>query len=160
MSNARNLARVIVDSSGDIAAGNLDNAVPADGSITAAKLASTLDLSSKTLSYPDASVSTSDLETAAKPVGAGQTWQVVTGSRAFGTTYTNTTGRPIVVSVQGQGLFSQTWNFLINGTIVRGIWANGAGPNELSMSMVVPAGATYQLTTPASGSLKLWSELR
>lgn len=40
MSNARNLARVLVDSSGDIAAGNLDNAVPADGSITDAKIAS------------------------------------------------------------------------------------------------------------------------
>lgn len=40
MSNARNLARVLADTSGAIAATNLANAVPADGSITAAKLAS------------------------------------------------------------------------------------------------------------------------
>lgn len=40
MSNARNLARILVNSSGAINASNLTNAVPADGSITAAKLAS------------------------------------------------------------------------------------------------------------------------
>lgn len=39
MSNARNLARVVADTSGAIAATNLANAVPADGSITTAKLA-------------------------------------------------------------------------------------------------------------------------
>lgn len=39
MSNARNLARLIVDASGAVNANNLGNAVPADGSITAAKLA-------------------------------------------------------------------------------------------------------------------------
>ena len=39
MTKARDLARVIVDSSGLIASGNLGNAVPADGSITTAKLA-------------------------------------------------------------------------------------------------------------------------
>jgi hypothetical protein len=39
MSLARNLARLIVDASGNIDASNLDNAVPADGSITEAKLA-------------------------------------------------------------------------------------------------------------------------
>jgi len=39
MGKARDLARVIVDSSGAIAAGNLGNAIPADGSITTSKLA-------------------------------------------------------------------------------------------------------------------------
>lgn len=39
MSNARNLARVVAATSGAIAATNLANAVPADGSITTAKLA-------------------------------------------------------------------------------------------------------------------------
>ncbi len=72
MSNARNLARVIVDSSGDIAAGNLDNAVPADGSITAAKLAASLDLSSKTLTYPDNSVQSADIASLAASKLSGQ----------------------------------------------------------------------------------------
>ena len=39
MSKARNLARLVVDSGGAVDAANLTNAVPADGSITAAKLA-------------------------------------------------------------------------------------------------------------------------
>lgn len=39
MGIARNLARVIADNSGAIATGNLGNAIPADGSITTAKLA-------------------------------------------------------------------------------------------------------------------------
>jgi len=39
MGIARNLARVIADNSGAIAAGNLGNAIPADESITTAKLA-------------------------------------------------------------------------------------------------------------------------
>jgi hypothetical protein len=39
MGIARNLARVIADNSGAIAAGNLGNAIPADGSITTDKLA-------------------------------------------------------------------------------------------------------------------------
>jgi len=86
MGIARNLARVIADNSGAIAAGNLGNAIPADGSITTAKLAanavtsakiadgavveadianlaissgklaSTLDLSAKTLTLPSSSV--------------------------------------------------------------------------------------------------------
>lgn len=33
--------------------------------------------------------------------GIGQTWQNMTASRVVGTTYTNTSGRPIMVSVQG-----------------------------------------------------------
>lgn len=59
MSNARNLANII--SGGfDIPSAALDNAVPADGSITAAKLASSLDLTGKTLSLPSAAVTPAD----------------------------------------------------------------------------------------------------
>jgi hypothetical protein len=37
----------------------------------------------------------------ASALGWGQTWQNVSGSRSVGTTYQNTTGRPIAVAVQG-----------------------------------------------------------
>jgi len=53
MGIARNLARVIADNSGAIAAGNLTNAVPADGSITNAKIASVA-ASKLTGTLPDA----------------------------------------------------------------------------------------------------------
>lgn len=47
MSKSRNIARLIVDSSGAVDAANLTNAVPADGSITEAKLASNAVTSAK-----------------------------------------------------------------------------------------------------------------
>jgi hypothetical protein len=50
-SKSRKLADLL-DANGDVASGALDNAVPADGSITTAKLASTLDLSGKTVTLP------------------------------------------------------------------------------------------------------------
>jgi hypothetical protein len=159
MSLARNLARVIVDSSGDIAAGNLDNAVPADGSITAAKLAATLDLSSKTLSYPDASVSTSDLETAAKPIGVGQTWQNMIASRAAGTTYTNTTGRPIQIVVCATTATQFTiFEMDISGLSMLFGRAAFSGSSDFStITLTIPNDATYRLVT---GSINNWLELR
>lgn len=39
--------------------------------------------------------------TVSSSFGIGQTWQNMTASRVVGTTYTNTSGRPIMVSVQG-----------------------------------------------------------
>ena len=53
MGKARDLARVIVDSGGLISANNLGNAVPADGSITNAKIAS-MAASKLTGQVPDA----------------------------------------------------------------------------------------------------------
>lgn len=59
MSNARNLAN-ITSGAYDIPSAALDNAVPADGSITAAKLASSLDLTGKSVSLPSAAVTPAD----------------------------------------------------------------------------------------------------
>lgn len=88
MPNARNLARVIVDSSGDIAANNLDNAIPADGSITSAKLASTLDLSSKSLTLPagkgfDVSSSSNPAYNTNPAGGVGTVWKNTSTGEIF-----------------------------------------------------------------------------
>lgn len=97
-------------------------------------------------------------------VGGNQTWQNVLGSRSVGTTYTNTTGRPITVYASGGAgsAVNNYWNGVINGvpmfTSSQSSNANGImslGP------FVVPPGATYAITqgagtTPAA----LWSELR
>lgn len=65
-SKARNLAGLLSD-------GVIGTAELADGSITAAKLAASLDLSSKTLTYPDNSVQSNDIASlaASKLTGAG-----------------------------------------------------------------------------------------
>jgi hypothetical protein len=95
----------------------------------------------------------------ASPIGAGQTWQ--NPSRAIGTTYTNSTGKPIMVAIcvtctsgaTAQGL-------IINGaTIYAG--AVNVATNGTGFALIVPNGATYVTTTNA-GTLSIvgWAELR
>lgn len=87
--------------------------------------------------------------------GFGQTWQVV--SRALSTTYTNTTGRPIAVSVYWSAA-TATQAVLTVGSAV----ADNAGSisgNFTTSRAIVPVNATYKLDIPG-GSIGQWSELR
>ena len=96
------------------------------------------------------------------PIGVGQTWQNVLSSRAVGTTYTNTTGRPIFVSVGGSGSAINTRVFItLDGSL--GFEGNGAAGSGFRTEncIVVPAGSTYVITA-GTGTLTLlsWNELR
>lgn len=87
-------------------------------------------------------------------IGVGQTWQNVLGSRAAGVTYTNTTGRPILVNiVLSTGTAGRT--FIVNGINVASF--DNSGAVDFS-SAIVPAGGTYSISGAAS--ISLWSELR
>jgi len=90
-------------------------------------------------------------------VGVSQTWQDVGASRALGTTYTNTTGRPIAVSI-GIGVAA---NFaviqLTIGGVIAARYAQYSGTQQCFG--IVPPGATY-VTNTASLSKYSWSELR
>lgn len=91
-------------------------------------------------------------------VGVGQTWQDFTASRSVGTTYTNSTGRPIMVSVSLVATnVTNTGSILIGGVSVA---SQGLG-NGLSntWSLIVPAGSTYRVNT-TNQSILIWSELR
>jgi hypothetical protein len=101
-----------------------------------------------------ASVTTTQLATAVQPIGVGQTWQNVTGSRAAATTYTNSTGRPIYVTYGWAGGFYTT--FLIDGVAT----ANSSASSNIGGYYVVPAGSTYRINASGGGSLAAWSELR
>jgi hypothetical protein len=91
-------------------------------------------------------------------LGYGQTWQNVTGSRALGTTYYNTTGKPIVAqilfvpTVAGNGGVMTIGGVSLSQTTQVPLSAGTAG------TFVIPAGASYV----ASGSVALsnWVELR
>lgn len=96
-------------------------------------------------------------------VGYSQTWQSV--SRALGTTYTNSTGRPIMVlitiSVPSQ-LNSYVY-FKINGDTVGGFGETSASQPAMisSHSFIVPAGATYAVVKQVGNpSIWSWWELR
>jgi hypothetical protein len=97
-------------------------------------------------------------------IGVNQTWTNVTASRASGTTYTNSTGKPIMVSIQmGQVGNSQNTQFLIGGTAINdgngGMGIQGIGSTWWAAIHIVPNGVTYSLTAGTNSILKWW-ELR
>ena len=92
--------------------------------------------------------------------GIGQTWQDVTASRALGTTYTNSTGKPIQVSVVVRDTNSvNDLYFFVNGTaVVRMPDLGGASYGFQQITITVPSTQTYRLET--ANLLHSWVELR
>jgi hypothetical protein len=90
-------------------------------------------------------------------LGVGQTWQNLTGSRSIGTTYTNSTGKPIMVIV-----FINAYNgtsILVDGTDIFG--TIGSQVNTIySISFVVPSGSTYNVQYNFGTTTPNWAELR
>lgn len=87
-------------------------------------------------------------------IGVGQTWQDVTGSRARGTNYTNTTGRPIMVNIMWPGASGSAPHLSVDGVQV-GLVTGGS--NAGSVSGIVPAGSVYRVN---GKNFSAWSELR
>lgn len=136
------------------------NAIPAtNASITSSYLASGVALANigsggVTQTYiASGAVDSGQLATAVQPLGVGQTWQDVSASRVAGTTYTNTTGRPIFVSILSQVNTNTT--IVVNGVNVSA--ANPGASNRSGMSAIVPSGGTYSTASYQAGN---WAELR
>lgn len=96
-------------------------------------------------------------------LGVGQTWQNLTGSRALATTYTNSTGKPIMVAVYcsgspNDGNFSATVGGVQLGR--QGFGAIASGVSFATITFIVPDGATYRADNTGGASLNSWSELR
>lgn len=108
---------------------------------------------------------TSDITSAVNNnvVGIGQTWQNLTASRVKGTTYTNTTGRPIQVSVNVnlQGTTQSSNSLTVDGLVVGYQTQNTAGANTgitSQLTAIIPSGSTYSIS--GSGTITSWFELR
>ena len=80
-------------------------------------------------------------------LGVGQTWQNLTSSRASGVTYTNSTGKPILVVVN-----TYAGTSIVDGVTLRYIGDDSEG----DWSFIVPSGSTYSVT----GNIRSWAELR
>ena len=108
-------------------------------------------------------------------IGVNQTWSDLTASRAIGTTYTNSTGKPIFVdvSLSWLGLNSNPpanygFTVTIAGTVVirrsTGDYFNSTtvtASGTYGAGFIVPNGATYLITNVSvTNTLKYWSELR
>ena len=101
------------------------------------------------ITYPDSTTESS------ASIGYGQTWQNVTSSRAFGTTYTNSTGRPIMVIVTGYGIGDNDWLYLyVAGNLVAQV-NGGSSTGAWPVQAIVPPGATYQASSSGATTLKI-----
>lgn len=89
-------------------------------------------------------------------LGSGQSWQNVGSSRTNNTTYTNSTGKPIMVTITFTAVNSYGY-LVVDGVTVGGA-TNSGGTFPNSVSAVVPNGSSYS----CSGSYDpdYWAELR
>lgn len=120
---------------------------------------STLTVSSiSSITFPDGKVQNSSA------IGYGQTYNNVIASRVAGTTYTNSTGRPIFVTVSAYcnagGYISMSE--YVNGSVIaaqQGV--SGSWNPWVSGFFIVPNGATYQITLTSNTTYGFiyWSEL-
>lgn len=94
-------------------------------------------------------------------LGIGQSWQDVTASRTWATTYTNTTGKPIQISVNTRDP--------VNGNLSIDLYVGGVkianhylgGLAQATVSAVVPPGATYRIERlDTNDTILVWAELR
>lgn len=100
---------------------------------------------------------------AASVLGIGQTLQDVTAIRSLGTTYYNTTGRPISIAVSALangvgGYFSALCNGMSMG--IQGTASLASGASYATLCFVVPPGASYSVTNNSGMVLQTWTEYR
>lgn len=92
--------------------------------------------------------------------GMGQTWQNMTASRSSSTVYTNSTGRPIMVSVALLTSVGSTIFITVAGNTFYGSSFPSSGGTTYS-SFIVPNGATYSVANNLGTSVvSNWAELR
>ena len=95
-------------------------------------------------------------------LGDGQTWQNVTDQRALGVTYTNSTGKPIMVSVvartpQAGFSYGVVYAYVDNLHIATSTATAAGTVVRDSLIWIVPAGSTYRAD---GGVYERWVELR
>ena len=92
-------------------------------------------------------------------IGVGQTWQDVTGSRTFGTSYQNTTTKPIYIAIStstsNSGRFFQVSTDNATWINIHQISFSGYMANA---SIIIPAGMYYRINS--SLAIDIWAELR
>jgi hypothetical protein len=96
--------------------------------------------------------------------GSGQTYQDVSASRASGTTYTNSTGKPIlaIITVNQSAAFVLNYSITVSSVVLAAV--NVLTPAQsttavIPTTFIVPNGSTYLLTI-TTGTLNKWVELR
>ena len=104
---------------------------------------------------------------------SSQSWSDETSNRAFGTNYTNSTGRMIQVSVSALGGLSTgpgentRLGFIIFGLVggvtiskTVGYQLSSTAENTQNLTFNVPNGSTYRVNRSGGPSLEYWFELK
>lgn len=100
--------------------------------------------------------SSADWEAVQKPLGQGQTWQDVSGSRSANTTYQNTTGQTIAVAVDWSNSNSSDKGQVSTDGVSWVDVAWGSAGARIDGGFVVPDQHYYRVTA----SVDAWAELR
>ena len=88
--------------------------------------------------------------------GIGQTWQDVTGSRSYGVTYTNSTGKPIEVNIVVTISAGVRAHLTIDGVSIVSSVAGYNNVVAVVLQAIIPSGSTYLV----SNAVLQWNELR
>ena len=125
----------------------------------------TVDTTNKTLRVHDGSTVGGTMLatfTENRGLGIGQTWQSVTGSRTNGTTYTNSTGKPILVNVCAScSDLDGGLTVTVDGVLVGfsyGQQDNGSGLWQNTITFIVPNLKSYVVL--GGSVIAFWVELR
>jgi hypothetical protein len=94
-------------------------------------------------------------------LGVGQSWTDVTGSRSVNTVYTNSTGKPIMVSVGLDIVAGEaTVNWFYVGAVIVAHLQNVSAEAITTTSFIVPNGSTYKHQYQSvAPTIHNWSEL-
>lgn len=93
-------------------------------------------------------------------LGYGQVWTNVSSTRVSGTTYYNTTSRPIMVSIQnGSGAATEFYLTIDGNEIARQVAGIAGGTFSFTIQGIIPINQSYSFTS-LSGALVNFRELR
>ena len=96
-------------------------------------------------------------------LGVDQTWQDMTSSRAFNTTYQNTTGRPIFIGVSAQVSGGSTMSLLVspNSNMSSSVTVDRTSDinDPTGVSAIIPNNIYYKASVVSASGL-YWAELR
>jgi hypothetical protein len=92
-------------------------------------------------------------------LGSGQTWSNLTASRASGTTYTNSTGKPIMVTVCTDMGTNQRIEANVGGVKIVDMGGSTIYGDMGLNVFIVPNSTTY-VVTATYGTIQIWAELR
>ncbi len=89
--------------------------------------------------------------------GGGAAYVNQTAARAIGTVYTNSGTRPLMVVILNSTAGSQSVSFAVAGVAIAGGGSGSTVTKSGTITAIVPAGATYELT--GGGGISTWMEL-